>query len=63
MCNVGKIDRIIRSLLGIILIVVSLFMGNVIVGILGAIALATAAMSFCPLYTLLKLNTGCQVKS
>lgn len=64
--NVGKTDKTIRIVVGVILLVLAYllrstgFMWTFIV--LGVIALATAAMSFCGLYTLLGVNT-CALKT
>ncbi len=63
--NVGNIDRAIRGIIGIAL-VIAFFMGSGglfgwIMLVLGIIALATAAMSSCPLYSILGINT-CQRK-
>ncbi|MEL0583816.1 MAG: DUF2892 domain-containing protein [Candidatus Thiodiazotropha sp. (ex. Lucinoma kazani)] len=55
--NVGKVDRIIRIILGVLLI------GNVFyalqspIGWIGVILLATGLFGMCPLYSLLGLNT------
>ncbi len=60
--NMGKTDRIIRLILGV-LFAVLYFTGTVtgtlgiILLILAAIMLVTSLIGFCPLYTLLKLNT------
>lgn len=59
MCNIGMIDRIIRAIVGIGLIVWGFATQNVW-GAVGIIPLATAAFSFCPLYALLKMDTGCK---
>lgn len=55
--NVGTIDRIARALIGIVLI--GLTLAGVIGwwGWIGVVPLATAAISFCPLYTMLGINT------
>ncbi len=63
--NVGNIDRVIRAIIGIAL-VLAFFMGSGgvagwIMLVLGIIALGTAAMSSCPLYSILGINT-CQRK-
>ena len=61
MCiNAGKADRIIRTLLGIGLIVYGFIAPNYIVAAIGIIPLATAAIGFCPFYLPFKLNTGCK---
>ena len=55
--NVGKVDRIIRIVLGVLLI------GNVFyalqhpVGWIGVILLITGIAAICPLYSLLGINT------
>jgi hypothetical protein len=63
-CNVGKVDRIIRAVLGVILIVAPfLSAGSSISGLLvliGIILVVTAAIGMCPLYKVLKLDTGCK---
>ncbi len=55
--NVGKVDRIIRVIVGIILV------GNVFTGLqspigwIGLILILTGLFGTCPVYSLLKLNT------
>jgi hypothetical protein len=60
--NVGNIDRIIRIVLAIIL--AGLYFGGIVEGTIGIIILVlaavftlTAIVGFCPLYTLVGLNT------
>lgn len=60
--NMGSTDRIIRLLLAAVITV--LFFTNIISGTLGIILLVFAAVfvltslvSFCPLYTLIGMNT------
>jgi hypothetical protein len=60
--NESGMDRVIRVVLGIVLLALSF--GNVVTGgfgivliVLGAIALLTGVVGFCPLYSLLKINT------
>ena len=56
-CNVGKVDRIIRILVGVALI------ANVFVGLtsplgwIGVIFVVTGIFAICPLYSLLKIDT------
>ncbi|MBN2768006.1 MAG: DUF2892 domain-containing protein [Campylobacterales bacterium] len=59
-CNIGKIDRIIRVVIGVALIILAFLLSNVLVGIVGVIVLATGIIKFCLLYKLLGINTGCQ---
>jgi len=64
--NMGNTDRIIRVIAAIIFSVLY-FTGTVtgtaglVLVILGAVFLATSFISFCPLYTLVGLNT-CEKK-
>ena len=60
--NESTIDRIIRVVLGVLLLVLSL--AGVVTGpwgivliVLGAILLVTGLVGFCPLYALLKIKT------
>jgi Flp pilus assembly protein TadB len=61
--NESGLDRIIRVIAGIALLV--LFFANVVTGtlgiiavIIGAILLITGIVGFCPLYALLKIKTS-----
>jgi hypothetical protein len=61
--NVGPIDRVVRIVLGIGLVVVA-FSGAVagpllvVAWVVAAIALGTGAIGFCPLYFLLGISTA-----
>ena len=60
--NVGTIDRAIRAIAGLILLVLGLAgvisgAGAVIAIIVGVVLLATSVISFCPLYTLIRFST------
>lgn len=64
--NMGTIDRIARILVALVAII--LFFTDTVTGTLGYVLLAvsgvfllTSVISFCPLYTLLGINT-CPVK-
>jgi len=60
--NESGLDRIIRVILGIVLLALSLTntvtggLGIVLI-VLGAVALLTGVVGFCPLYALLKIST------
>ncbi|MDH4079619.1 MAG: DUF2892 domain-containing protein [Nitrospira sp.] len=61
-CNVGGIERPIRIGAGVLAIAIGLFAGlsSTIAGafvVIGAILLLTGAVGFCPLFTLLGINT------
>lgn len=59
MCNIGFFDRFLRFFVGSLLFCFGLFSGNMILLVIGLVPLLTAIISFCPLYTLLRINTGC----
>ncbi|HET7909388.1 MAG TPA: DUF2892 domain-containing protein [Nitrospira sp.] len=61
-CNVGGVERPIRIGVGILLIAVGAFaslppVGTAMVLVVGTIALVTGAIGYCPLWTLLGMNT------
>lgn len=58
--NVGNIDRILRLVIGALLILGAV-MGYGVWMWIGIIPLATALMSSCPLYSIIGLNT-CPMK-
>lgn len=60
--NMSNLDRIIRAVVGVVLL--ALYFGSVVTGVLGyifiafgAIMLITAAIGFCPAYTLFNFST------
>lgn len=61
--NIGQTDRIIRFVVGIVLLLVGLLAPmssvalQVILVLLGAVLLVTAALRFCPAYLPFKFNT------
>lgn len=59
--NMSKTDRIIRAIVGVIAIVVSLFISlfvvQIILWVIAAIMLITAAVGLCPLYSILHIKT------
>ena len=55
--NVGSIDRVIRILIGLALLALVFVGPQTPWGWLGLVAIATAGMSWCPLYTLLGIKT------
>jgi len=61
--NEGKIDRIVRVVAGVILLVLGIAVVPAgalawVLSILGAILAVTGLVGFCPLYTLFKINTN-----
>ncbi|MBN8892008.1 MAG: hypothetical protein BGP12_13220 [Rhodospirillales bacterium 70-18] len=55
--NIGTIDRVLRLVIGVVLIALVFVGPQTPWGWLGLIPLATAAFRFCPLYSLLGMNT------
>ena len=55
-CNVGNTDRLLRIAAGLAIIAAGVFYQSWL-GALGLIPLGTAAMRFCPAYTLLGIST------
>lgn len=66
-CNVGGIERPIRIVLGLVLVAIGSLAelpvaGMAIALVAGAIAMVTGVIGFCPVWSLLGLNT-CPTKS
>lgn len=63
--NVGKIDKALRVIIGIAIIVLGV-MNQSWLGLIGLVPLLTAALGWCPLYCPLKISTcskeECSVK-
>ncbi|HEX5003075.1 MAG TPA: DUF2892 domain-containing protein [Bacteroidia bacterium] len=66
--NLGKTDRMVRVLLGVLLGIV--YFTGIIQGTLATVALVlsvvmfvTSAVSFCPIYAMLGLSTGSAEKA
>lgn len=57
--NVGKVDRILRIVVGIALLSLAFVGPKTAWGYIGIVPILTAFLSFCPMYTLFKLNTCC----
>ncbi len=65
--NAGTVDRIVRVVIGIILlyaVATGMVHGIVIyvAGLLGIMMLVTAALAYCPLYPAMKINTASKEK-
>jgi hypothetical protein len=59
--NVGNIDRILRAVVGLALIALTLAGTIGVWGWIGVVPLVTAALGFCPLYTVLGFSS-CPMK-
>lgn len=55
--NIGSLDRTLRTVLGLALLSLYFVGPKTYWGLLGLIPLATAALNFCPLYSMLGLTT------
>jgi hypothetical protein len=55
--NVGTIDRILRIVVGLVLIALALVGPRTPWGWIGVIPLVTALVNFCPLYALIGIKT------
>jgi hypothetical protein len=60
--NVGGFDRVFRFILGVGLLSIVVIGPKTLWGLIGAIPLITSLFSFCPLYTLVGMNS-CTLKS
>lgn len=61
-CNVGGVERPIRILVGVLLLALAMFGGMPTggawaVGVIGAVALVTGTVGFCPAWRLFGINT------
>lgn len=57
--NVGSLDKTIRLIVGILIIVAG-YMNESLLGAIGLIPILTALIGWCPLYTILKIDTKCK---
>lgn len=55
-CNIGKTDRIIRIIAGVVILIIGLAAKSWW-GLIGLIPLLTAAIKWCPLYVPFKIST------
>jgi len=60
--NIGKVDRAIRFIIGVLLIYPALIINNnalkIILLIIAAISIVESFIGFCGIYKLLKINTN-----
>lgn len=65
-CNMGYLDRLLRSAAGLALIYIGFFSPelvnnpviNLLLGLLGLLNVAAALTAYCPVYSLANINTG-----
>lgn len=65
--NVGSADKVARLVIAVVAAIVAFMVGagsvlGIILLVVAAVMLVTAAVGFCPLYRLLGMNT-CKVKT
>lgn len=58
--NIGSADRLVRIILGLLLLSLLFILDEGIkyIGLIGIVLLLTAFIRFCPLYLLFKINTN-----
>lgn len=65
--NESVLDRGLRALIGVVLVVLMFTwltgIAQIIAGIVAAVLLVTAAVGFCPLYALLRISTKSRTTS
>ena len=63
MKNVGSTDKVIRYIIGVVLLsLLFIIPGNLkFIGLIGLVPIITAAFSFCPLYAIFGIKT-CPIK-
>jgi DUF2892 family protein len=57
MKNEGGVDRVLRVVVGLVLLSLTVVGPNTLWGFVGLVPLVTGLIGFCPLYKLLGLNT------
>jgi hypothetical protein len=56
-CNVGRIDRVLRISIGLVLVALAASNEVGAWGWIGIVPLASGLFKFCPLYTILGINS------
>ena len=56
-CNIGRIERVLRAVVGLGLIAIIFVGPKTAWGYLGLVPLATAILGWCPTYALFGINT------
>ena len=56
-CNIGRIERVLRAVVGLGLIAITFVGPQTAWGYLGLVPLATAILGWCPTYALFGINT------
>ena len=61
-CNMGKLDRGIRLIIGLAILAWGVMNNNIIADVIGVILLFTAISGWCPLYLPFGIDSGCHTK-
>lgn len=56
-CNVGKTDKVLRTIIGLALLAGGIAIGSVIMIVLAIIAFFTVVSSWCPVYAIFGIDT------
>jgi len=56
--NIGNTDRLIRAIVGTVLIVSTFVGSHWVIGLIGAVLLVTAYLRFCPAYAVFDFSTS-----
>lgn len=56
-CNVGTIDRVLRVVIGLVLIALAATGTIGVWGWIGVVPILTGIVGFCPAYTIIGMNT------
>lgn len=60
--NVGSADRLVRIVLGVLIVVAGLYFKSWW-GIIGIVPIITGLLNFCPAYTLIGLSTKSKIET
>jgi hypothetical protein len=56
-CNIGKVDRSIRFILGVLFLMIAYFNDYTWLYVIALLLIVTASVKFCWLYRLIKFNS------
>lgn len=60
--NVGSKDRIVRIVLGVVIIVLGFYF-NSWLGIIGIVPIITGSLNYCPAYSLIGVSTKTKIET
>ncbi|MFZ1518916.1 MAG: DUF2892 domain-containing protein [Ignavibacteriaceae bacterium] len=60
--NVGSTDRIVRIVLGVVIIVLGFYF-NSWLGIIGIVPIITGSLNYCPAYSLIGVSTKTKIET